>query len=147
MQDRTKGVSCSDCKHHLARFLLDYPVSEPLWHAIFGTAFSIFDLWFRLWGVARHYSLCGVLRTPPPSTLRNLNMNWSERLDFSAIEISICNRSFVAYRYLYCTYKLLLSCLLQVYCASCFNYLLSFKFPNVLYASKFGSNRLLFDVS
>jgi len=53
--------------HDLAHLILDYPASEPLRRAMFGTTFSIFDLWSRPWGVVRLLGLRGVPPRPHPS--------------------------------------------------------------------------------
>jgi len=50
----------------LTHLLLDFPASEPLWRAIFGTT-SIFDLWSRPWGVTRLLGLRGIPPRPHPS--------------------------------------------------------------------------------
>jgi len=74
MQDKTKeNSSCSACKHPLqdqTRFLLDCPVSEPLWRNIFSTTCSIFHLRSRPWCVARLLDLHGV----PPRPLRKVGV-------------------------------------------------------------------------
>jgi len=53
---KRKNFSRSACGHplqDLTHLFLDCHASEPLRRAIFGTTFSIFDLWSRPWGVAR----------------------------------------------------------------------------------------------
>jgi len=65
---KRKENSCSACGHplqDLTHLLLDCPTSEPLRGAIFGTT-SIFDLWSRLWSVARLLGLRGVSPRPHP---------------------------------------------------------------------------------
>jgi len=62
---RKENSSCSTCGHHLqdlTHLLLDCPTFQPLQRAILGTTSSIFDLWSRLWGVAR---LLGFHEVPP----------------------------------------------------------------------------------
>jgi len=54
------GYPLQDMTH----LLLGCPASEPLRRATFGTTSSIFDLWSRLWGVARLLGLRGVLPRP-----------------------------------------------------------------------------------
>jgi len=49
------------------RLLRNCPAPEHLWHAIFGTTTSIFDLWSRPWDVARLLGLRGVPSCPHPS--------------------------------------------------------------------------------
>jgi len=59
--------SCSVCGHQLedlTHLLLDFPASEPLRLAIFGTTSPIFDHWSKPWGVDRLLGLCGVLQRP-----------------------------------------------------------------------------------
>jgi len=71
MQDKMKkNSSCSTSRHllqDLTHLLLDCPASEPLRRAIFGTTFSIYDLWSKLWGMARLLDHCGVPPCPHPS--------------------------------------------------------------------------------
>jgi len=57
---RKKNLSCSACDHQLQDLThLNYPASEPLRRAIFGTYSSIFDLRYRPWGIAWLLILCG----------------------------------------------------------------------------------------
>jgi len=47
--DRTTTMRRGGVGAAWGHLLLNCPASEPLWRAIFGTTFSIFDLWFRPW--------------------------------------------------------------------------------------------------
>jgi len=52
---KQKNSSCSTCGHPLQDLiclLRDCPASELVWHTIFGTISSIFDIYSRPWGVA-----------------------------------------------------------------------------------------------
>ena len=67
---RKENSACSTCGHPLQdlnHLLLDCPASEPLRKSIFGSSFSILDLWSRPWGVARLSGLRGVPPRPHPS--------------------------------------------------------------------------------
>jgi len=66
---KQKENSCSACEHtlqDLTRLLLDYPASELLRRAFFGTI-PIFDLWSRPCGVAQLLGLRGVIPRRHPS--------------------------------------------------------------------------------
>ena len=67
---RKENSVCSACGHPLQdlnHFLLDFPAFEPLRKSIFGSSFSILDLWSRPRGVARLLGLRGVPPRPHPS--------------------------------------------------------------------------------
>ena len=67
---RKENSVCSACGHPLQdlnHLLLFCPASESLRKYIFGSSFSILDLWSRLWGVARLLGLRGAPPRPHPS--------------------------------------------------------------------------------
>ena len=67
---RKENSACSTCGYPLQdlnHLLLDCPASEPLRKSIFGSSFSILDLWSRPWGVARLSGLRGVPPRPHSS--------------------------------------------------------------------------------
>jgi len=64
---KRKNSSCSAGGHQLqdlTHLLLDYPASEPLRCAIFGTTSTIFDLWSKPWGVARLWAPQNCFKSP-----------------------------------------------------------------------------------
>ena len=64
---RKKNSACSACGHSLQdlnHLFLDCPAFQPLRKSIFGSSFSILNLWFRPWGVARLLCLRGVPPRP-----------------------------------------------------------------------------------
>jgi len=69
MQDKKENSSCSACRHplqDLTHLLLVYLASEPLLRAIFGTTFSILDLWSRPWGWPDCWVYVEFLHAPIP---------------------------------------------------------------------------------
>ena len=65
-----ENSACSACGlplQDLNHLLLDCPASEPLHKSIFGSFFSVLDLWSRPWGVAQLLGLRGVPPCPHPS--------------------------------------------------------------------------------
>ena len=53
---RTENSSCSACVHSpqdTSKLILHFPATDSLRRSLFGDSLSLYDLWFRLWGVAR----------------------------------------------------------------------------------------------
>ena len=67
---RIENPSCSACGHSsqdVSHLILHCPTTDSLRRSLFGDSLSLYDLWSRLWGVARLLGLHGLLPCPHPS--------------------------------------------------------------------------------
>ena len=67
---RIENPSCSACGHssqHVSHLILHCPATDSLRRSLFGDSLSLYDLWSRLWGVARLLGLHGLPPCPHPS--------------------------------------------------------------------------------
>ena len=67
---RIENSSCSVCGHssqETSHFILHCPATDSLRRSLFGDSLSLYDLWSRLWGVARLLGLHGLPPCPHPS--------------------------------------------------------------------------------
>ena len=67
---RTENPSCSACGHSsqdISHRILHCPAMDSLRRSLFGDSLSLYDLWFRPWGVARPLWLHGLPPCPHPS--------------------------------------------------------------------------------
>ena len=68
--DRIEIPSCSACGHSsqdTSHLILHCPATDSLRRSLFGDSLSLYDLWFRPWGVARILGLHGLPPCPHPS--------------------------------------------------------------------------------
>ena len=66
---RIENPSCSACGHspqYTSHLILDCPATDALRRSLFGDSLSLYDLWSRLWGVARLLGLHGLPPCPIP---------------------------------------------------------------------------------
>ena len=64
---RIESPSCSACEHSskvTSHLILHCPATDLLHCSLFGDSLSLYDLWFRPWGVARLLGLHGVPPCP-----------------------------------------------------------------------------------
>ena len=67
---RMVNHSCSACVHpsqDISHLILHCPATDSLRRSLFGDSLSLYDLWSRLWGVARILGLHGLPPCPHPS--------------------------------------------------------------------------------
>ena len=67
---RIENSSCSACGHSsqdISHLILHCPATDSLRRSLFGDSLSLYDLWSRLWGVARLLGLHGLPPCPHPS--------------------------------------------------------------------------------
>ena len=67
---RIENPSCSACGHSsqdISHLILHCPATDSLRRSLFEDSLSLYDLWFRPWGVARLLGLHGLLPCPHPS--------------------------------------------------------------------------------
>ena len=67
---RIENPSCSACGHpsqDTSHLILHRPATDSLRRSLFGDSLSLYDLWYRPWGVARLLGLHGLLPCPHPS--------------------------------------------------------------------------------
>ena len=67
---RIENSSCSACGHSsqdTSHLILRCPATDSLRRSLFGDSLSLYDLWFRPWGVARLLGLHGLPPCPHPS--------------------------------------------------------------------------------
>ena len=67
---RIENPSCSACGHSsqdISHLILHCPATDSLCGSLFGDSLSLYDLWSRLWGVARLLGLHGLPPYPHPS--------------------------------------------------------------------------------
>ena len=67
---RIENSSCSACGHSsqdISHLILHCPATDSLRRSLFGDSLSLYDLWFRLWGVARLLGFHGLPPCPHPS--------------------------------------------------------------------------------
>ena len=67
---RIENPSCSACGHssqNTSHLILHCPATDSLPRSLYGDSLSLYDLWFRPWGVARLLGLHGLPSCPHPS--------------------------------------------------------------------------------
>ena len=67
---RIENPCCSACGHSsqdISHLILHCSATDSLRRTLFGDSLSLYDLWSRLWGVARLLGLHGLLPCPHPS--------------------------------------------------------------------------------
>ena len=67
---RIENPSCSTCGHSsqdISHLIVHCPATDSLRRSLFGDSLSLYDLWFRPWGVARLLGLHGLPPCPHPS--------------------------------------------------------------------------------
>ena len=67
---RIENSSCSACGHssqNISHLILYCPATDSLRRSLFGDSLSLYDLWFRPWGVSRLLGLHGLPPCPYPS--------------------------------------------------------------------------------
>ena len=67
---RIENPFCSACGHSsqdISHLIVHCPATDSLRHSLFGDSLSLYDLWFRPWGIARLLGLHGLPPCPHPS--------------------------------------------------------------------------------